>query len=65
VVDSRYVLFIIDKFANAGHIVDELTIHKDMPQPLRIEVEETANVKGSEESIEVYELVAPVEVSEK
>jgi hypothetical protein len=62
VVDSRYVLFIIDKFAGAGHIVDELTIHKDMPQPLRIEAEENVNLKGSEESIEVYDLGTPVEV---
>lgn len=27
-VDIRYVLFIIDKFAGAGHIIDELTIAK-------------------------------------
>ena len=25
-VDIRYVLFIIDKFAGAGHLVDEMTI---------------------------------------
>lgn len=37
VVDSRYVLFIIDKFAGAGHLVDELTIRKSMPEPSRIE----------------------------
>ena len=37
VVDSRYVLFIIDKFAGAGHLVDELTIRKTIPQPDRIE----------------------------
>ena len=37
VVDARYVLFIIDKFAGAGHIVDELTIKKSMPEPSRIE----------------------------
>ncbi len=38
VVDARYVLFIIDKFAGAGHLVDEITIHKTMPQPVRTEV---------------------------
>ncbi|MGB3183052.1 MAG: S46 family peptidase [Cyclobacteriaceae bacterium] len=27
-VDIRYVLFIIDKFANAGHLVDEMTLVK-------------------------------------
>ena len=37
VVDIRYVLFIIDKFAGAGNLVDELTIHKSVPQPVRIE----------------------------
>jgi hypothetical protein len=42
VVDVRYVLFIIDKFAGAGHLVDELTIHKTMPQPIRTEKAETA-----------------------
>ena len=41
VVDSRYVLFVIDKFAGAGHLVDELTIRKTMPKPERIERIET------------------------
>jgi hypothetical protein len=39
VVDARYVLFIIDKFAGAGHLVDELTIHQAMPQPSHTEEE--------------------------
>ena len=39
VVDARYVLFIIDKFAGAGHLVDELTISQKMPQPERTETE--------------------------
>ena len=25
-VDVRYVLFVIDKFAGAGHLLDEMTI---------------------------------------
>jgi hypothetical protein len=37
VVDARYVLFVIDKFAGAGHLVDELTIRKSMPEPERVE----------------------------
>ena len=37
VVDARYVLFIIDKFAGAGHLVDELTIRKTVPLPDRTE----------------------------
>jgi hypothetical protein len=27
-VDIRYVLFIIDKYAGAGHLVDEMTVVK-------------------------------------
>jgi len=37
VVDIRYVLFIIDKFAGATNLVDELTIRKSMPEPMRVE----------------------------
>ena len=36
-VDIRYVLFIIDKYAGASNIIDELTIHQKMPTPDRIE----------------------------
>ncbi len=48
VVDVRYVLFIIDKFAGAGHLVDELEIHKTMPQPIRTEKTQTAEPVMSE-----------------
>ena len=27
-VDIRYVLFVVDKFAGAGHLVDEMTLAK-------------------------------------
>ena len=37
VADVRYVLFIIDKFAGDTRLIDELTIHKNMPQPERVE----------------------------
>lgn len=40
VVDIRYVLFIIDKYAGATNLIDELAIHKAMPQPSHIEKEE-------------------------
>jgi hypothetical protein len=53
VVDSRYVLFIIDKFAGAGHLVDELTIHKTVPQPSRTEVVETVELNISDDEKEV------------
>ena len=48
VVDSRYVLFIIDKFAGAGHLVDELTIRKTIPNPSRTEVLESVEVMDAE-----------------
>ena len=37
VVDIRYVLFIIDKYAGDTRLIDELTIHKSVPQPDRVE----------------------------
>ena len=36
-VDIRYVLFIIDKYAGATRLIDELTIRKAEPKPLRTE----------------------------
>ncbi len=36
-VDVRYVLFIIDKYAGDTRLIDELTIHKAMPQPSHVE----------------------------
>lgn len=38
-VDIRYVLFIIDKYAGATNLIDEMTIHKATPAPLRVEYE--------------------------
>ena len=39
-VDARYVLFIIDKYAGATNLIDELDIRKSEPQPLREEEEQ-------------------------
>jgi len=36
-VDIRYVLFIIDKVYGATNLIDELEIHKAMPEPVRVE----------------------------
>ena len=36
-VDIRYVLFIIDKYAGATNLIDELDIHKSEPKPIREE----------------------------
>ena len=38
-VDIRYVLFVIDKYAGATNLIDELDIHKSEPQPIREEEE--------------------------
>ena len=37
VVDIRYVLFIIDKYAGDHRLIDELSLHKAIPQPIRVE----------------------------
>ncbi len=47
VVDVRYVLFIIDKFAGASNIVDELTIHKSVPRPVRTEKTMEPELEGA------------------
>ncbi len=39
-VDIRYVLFIIDRFAGATNLIDELDIRKAVPQPSRVELVE-------------------------
>ena len=39
-VDVRYVLFIIDKYAGATNLIDELDIRRGEPKPLRVEEEE-------------------------
>ena len=36
-VDIRYVLFVIDKVYGATNLIDELEIHKAMPEPIRVE----------------------------
>ena len=36
-VDIRYVLFVIDKVYGATNLIDELDIHKAMPEPIRVE----------------------------
>ena len=38
-VDIRYVLFIIDKYAGATNLINELDIHKSEPKPIREETE--------------------------
>ncbi|MBL6663235.1 MAG: S46 family peptidase [Flavobacteriales bacterium] len=36
-VDARYIMFIIDKFAGATHLIDEMTIAPNRPRPLSAE----------------------------
>jgi hypothetical protein len=38
-VDVRYVLFIIDKYAGATNLINELDIRKSEPKPIRVEEE--------------------------
>ena len=54
-VDIRYVLFVIDKYAGAGHLVDEMTLvtetahtaeaEEEAPAEEALEAEETAAVE--------------------
>ena len=50
-VDIRYILFIIDKFANAGHLIDEMTIasenNTNKEEPEIIE-EKQSNIKNKQ-----------------
>lgn len=39
-VDIRYVLFIMDRFAGATNLIDELDIRKATPEPVRVETVE-------------------------
>ena len=51
VVDARYVLFIIDKYAGATNLIDELTIVKERPCPMAEETNE-AGLAPSQDVIE-------------
>jgi hypothetical protein len=44
-VDIRYTMFIIDKFAGASHLIDEMTIAPSHPKPLTAEEEEALKVE--------------------
>ena len=44
VVDINYVLFIIDKFAGAKHLIDELSIVVTPPTPVSVPLEEEVEV---------------------
>tara|TARA_B100000953_G_scaffold47515_1_gene36241 strand:- start:46 stop:1923 length:1878 start_codon:yes stop_codon:yes gene_type:complete len=43
-VDIRYIMFIIDKFAGATHLIDEMIIAPSHPKPLTAEEEEALKV---------------------
>mgnify|MGYP003950971285 CR=1 FL=1 len=43
-VDIRYIMFVIDKFAGATHLIDEITIAPPHPKPLTAEEEEALKV---------------------
>lgn len=43
VVDIRYILFIIDKYAGDTRLIKEMTIHKSVPQPKHVEASMVAS----------------------
>jgi hypothetical protein len=57
-VDIRYVLFVIDKYAGAGHLVDEMTLVSETAQAEEDAPEEAAIL--AEEAVSAME-AAPVE----
>ena len=44
-VDARYILFIIDKFAGAAHLIDEMTIAPERPRQLSPEEQAAKNAE--------------------
>lgn len=51
-VDIRYTLFIIDKFAGATHLIDEMTIAPSHPKPLTAEEEEALKIEEEKKAQE-------------
>ena len=62
-VDIRYTLFVIDKFAGASHLIDEMTIAPSHPKPLT-EEEEALKVEEEKEAQEKdpYTIVQKLEM---
>ncbi len=50
-VDIRYAMFIIDKFAGAKHLIDEMTIAPNRPRPLTPEEEEAKELEMQAEDL--------------
>ena len=44
-VDIRYILFIIDKFAGATHLIDEMTIAPRRKKIFTLKEKKTSNIK--------------------
>jgi hypothetical protein len=63
-VDIRYTLFVIDKFAGASHLIDEMTIAPSHPKPLTEEEKEALKVEEEKEAQEEdpYTIVQKLEM---
>ena len=63
-VDIRYIMFIIDKFAGATHLIDEMTIAPPHPKPLTAEEEEDLKVEEEKKMQEEdpYTIVQKLEI---
>ncbi len=51
-VDIRYTLFVIDKFAGATHLIDEMTIAPSHPKPLTAEEQEALKIEEEKKAQE-------------
>ena len=63
-VDIRYIMFIIDKFAGATHLIDEMIIAPPHPKPLTAEEEEDLKVEEEKKMQEEdpYTIVQKLEI---
>ena len=63
-VDIRYTMFIIDKFAGATHLIDEMTIAPSHPKPLTAEEEKILKVEEEKRAQEEdpYTIVQKLEI---
>ena len=63
-VDIRYIMFIIDKFAGATHLIDEMIIAPPHPKPLIAEEEEVLKVEEEKkvQDEDPYTIVQKLEI---
>jgi hypothetical protein len=60
-VDVRYTMFIIDKFAGASHLIDEMTIAPNRPKPLSEEEQMAQDMLNAEsDPMTIYKKISTI-----